>query len=293
MVETDASGFAIAAILSQLVLSALGDGQMWHPVAFYSRKMILAETRYETHDQELLAIVTGFQQWRHYLEGSYSPVIVLTDHNNLKYFMTTTSLNRHQSRWALLLAEYDFEIKYRAGVPNPADGPSRRPDYEGEAEDEICLPTLQNKLKNITIAAIGITLFLTRGAAKATSTAARSEAAPRMEEIPDNEMLAKSLEEDVPEPPGDADSDVEESAVTQQLRRSDANAMCEHEDSMEPPSSVLLTAIETFQKKDALVLKVKEQLASPTQRDECVERGWNSNGRLLYDFHAVYVPDEA
>jgi hypothetical protein len=39
--ETDASKFAIAAILSQLQ----EDGQ-WRPVAFWSRKLIPAETRY-------------------------------------------------------------------------------------------------------------------------------------------------------------------------------------------------------------------------------------------------------
>ncbi len=39
----------------------------WHPVAFFSRKMILAETWYKTHNQELLAIVEAFKTWRHYL----------------------------------------------------------------------------------------------------------------------------------------------------------------------------------------------------------------------------------
>ena len=55
--ETNASGYAIGSILSQLTPET---GQ-WHPVAFFSRKMIPAETRYETHDQELLAIVEAFK----------------------------------------------------------------------------------------------------------------------------------------------------------------------------------------------------------------------------------------
>ncbi len=45
-IETDASGYAIGGILSQLT----PEWGQWHPVAFFSRKMILAETRYETHD---------------------------------------------------------------------------------------------------------------------------------------------------------------------------------------------------------------------------------------------------
>ena len=70
----------------------------WHPVAFFSQKMIPAETRYETHDQELLAIVEAFKTWRHYLEGCKYEVFVLTDHNNLCWFMDTKSLSSRQAR---------------------------------------------------------------------------------------------------------------------------------------------------------------------------------------------------
>ena len=66
-IETDASGYAIGGVLSQLTSD---DSGRWHPVAFFSQKMIPAETRYETHNGELLAIVEAFKTWRHYLEGS-------------------------------------------------------------------------------------------------------------------------------------------------------------------------------------------------------------------------------
>ena len=46
--------------------------------------MIPAETRYETHDGELLAFVEAFKNCRHYLEGCKHEVLVLTDHNNLR-----------------------------------------------------------------------------------------------------------------------------------------------------------------------------------------------------------------
>ena len=65
-VETDTSGYAIGGVSSQLTSNDLG---RWHPVAFFLRKMILAKTRYETHDGELLAIVEAFKTWMHYLEG--------------------------------------------------------------------------------------------------------------------------------------------------------------------------------------------------------------------------------
>jgi hypothetical protein len=144
--ETDASGFALAGVITQWH----EEGGMWYPVAFWSRKMLPAEMNYETHDQELLAIVEVFKVWRHYLLGVHVTVVVLTDHNNLKYFMTTKALNPRQARWAETLAQFDFEIRYRTGKSNPADGPSRRPDYKPSTDDEratVGVPTLRGKLQ--------------------------------------------------------------------------------------------------------------------------------------------------
>ena len=52
-VETDASGYAIGGVLSQLT----NDLGRWHPVAYFLHKMIPAKTRYKTHNGEPLAIV--------------------------------------------------------------------------------------------------------------------------------------------------------------------------------------------------------------------------------------------
>ena len=115
-IETDASGYAIREVLSQLTSNqVISDGTIgsnvdWHPVAYFSRKMIPAETRYETHDGELLAIVEAFKTWRHYLEGCKHEVLVLTDHNNLCCFMDTKSLSSRQVRWAQKLSRYHFRI---------------------------------------------------------------------------------------------------------------------------------------------------------------------------------------
>ncbi len=79
-IKTDASGYVIDRNLSQLTSDDLG---RWHPVAFFSRKIIPAETRYETHNGELLAIIEAFKTWRHYLKGCKHEVLVLIDHNNL------------------------------------------------------------------------------------------------------------------------------------------------------------------------------------------------------------------
>ena len=96
-IETNVSGYAIGGVLSQLTLDDLSQ---WHLVAFFSCKMISAETRYKTHNGELLAIIEAFMTWKHYLEGSRHEVFVLTDHNNLWQFMDIKSLSSRQVCWA-------------------------------------------------------------------------------------------------------------------------------------------------------------------------------------------------
>ena len=54
-----------------------------HPVAFVSQKMIPIETRYETHDGKLLAIVEAFMTWKHYLKYFRHEVFIFTNYNNL------------------------------------------------------------------------------------------------------------------------------------------------------------------------------------------------------------------
>ena len=99
-IETDVLGYAISGVLSQLTFETNPNGVVtkanlgqWHLVAFFSRKMILAETWYKTHDGKLLAIVKAFKIWRHYLEGCKHKVLVLTNHNNLCRFIDMKSLS--------------------------------------------------------------------------------------------------------------------------------------------------------------------------------------------------------
>ena len=60
--------------------------------------MILAKTRYKTHDGEPSAIVEVFMTWKHYLEGFQHEVLILNDHNNLHCFMDAKSLSSRQVR---------------------------------------------------------------------------------------------------------------------------------------------------------------------------------------------------
>ena len=75
-------------------------------------------------------VTEPFKHWRHYLEGARHQIFVRCDHKNLEYFTIMKVLLRRQARWTEILWVYDFQIEHLEGVKNPADGPSRRPDYE-------------------------------------------------------------------------------------------------------------------------------------------------------------------
>jgi hypothetical protein len=107
VVETDASDYAIAGILSIVCL----DSEL-HPVAFYSRTLSALELNYDTHDKELLAIYETFWTWQHYLEGLSEPVDVVADHKNLEYFATTKLLSCCQAYWSEFLHQFNLIIRF-------------------------------------------------------------------------------------------------------------------------------------------------------------------------------------
>ena len=128
--ETDASDYVVAGVMSQM------HGDILRPVAFYSRKLTPAETRYEIHDKELLAIVQAFKQWRPELTSVAKPIKIYTDHLSLQYFMKGQLLNRRQMRWAEILSEFKFKIRYRPGKEGgKPDALSRRAQDMPNGED--------------------------------------------------------------------------------------------------------------------------------------------------------------
>lgn len=142
ILETDASDYAIAAILSQIdpVDSIL------RPISFFSRSMSSAELNYDIYDKELLAIFAAFKEWRHYLEGLEQPIEVITDHKNLEYFATTKLLTRRQARWSEYLSGFHFIVRYRPGKQGgKPDALTRRSDvYPQKGEGAYALANPQN-----------------------------------------------------------------------------------------------------------------------------------------------------
>ena len=139
----------------------------WHPIVFYSQKMISVETRYETHNNELLAIVEAFKTWWHYLKGCNHKFFVLTNHNNLRRFMDTKSLSFRQVRWAQKLFRYHFRINYcqrkANGAANALFRFSQRNEHKEEklwTEKTQIFYCLQSSLTNATLSSIFTSLSI-------------------------------------------------------------------------------------------------------------------------------------
>ena len=120
-VYTDASGFAIGAVLMQ------DQGKGLQPIAYESKKMTPAECNYPVHEQELLAVVHALKIWKCYLEGAQFKV--KTDHQTLRSLMTQPHLSVRQARWVALLQHHKVPLEYIKGEDNVADGLSRRADH--------------------------------------------------------------------------------------------------------------------------------------------------------------------
>jgi len=89
--ETDASDYALAAILS-----IVNEDNEVHLFVFYSCTFTAVELNYNTYDKELLAIFEAFKIWQHYLKGLVYSIDIVTDYKNLEYFSTIKVLTQRQ-----------------------------------------------------------------------------------------------------------------------------------------------------------------------------------------------------
>lgn len=114
---TDASNFAIGAVLSQ-------DN---HPISFLSRTLSKAEENYAANEKEMLAIIWALKALKNYLYGK-AKVKIFTDHQPLTHSLSSWNGNARIKRWKAYLEEYDYEIFYKPGKENVvADALSRIP----------------------------------------------------------------------------------------------------------------------------------------------------------------------
>ena len=124
-VTTDASNFALGAVLSQ------GDYPNDLPISYASRSLNVHEINYSTIEKELLAIVWSVKKFREYLHGRKFRII--TDHRPLVWLFNIKDPNSRLVHWRLTLEEFDYEIIYKPGRKNAnADALSRNPVVENQ-----------------------------------------------------------------------------------------------------------------------------------------------------------------
>ena len=120
-IHTDASKLQLGACISQ-------DKK---PIAFYSRKLNPAQTRYTTGERELLSIVETLKEFRNILLGQQ--IIVHTDHLNLTY----KEFNSERvMRWRLYIEEYSPDLQYIQGTKNVVADALSRLEKDDEVPDD-------------------------------------------------------------------------------------------------------------------------------------------------------------
>ena len=99
-------------------------------MAYASRSLSDAEQKYDTYEKEALRIIFCVTHFRPYLYRRKFTVV--TNYIPLVWFQNSKDPCSRVSRWRLKLAEYDFDVVYKAGKMNVnADALSRNPiNYE-------------------------------------------------------------------------------------------------------------------------------------------------------------------
>ena len=135
LLETDASGKGLGAILSQ----KQADGQ-YHPIAYASHVMNETEQRYHSNKQEFLALKWAVtEQFHEYLSPygkNRNEFVVRTDNNPLTYIFSSANLDAAGQRWVAHLTSYNFSLEYQKAKDNTmADFLS--PMHEHLPEEEV------------------------------------------------------------------------------------------------------------------------------------------------------------
>ena len=143
VLDTDASGSGIGAVLSQL--DSQGKERV---VAFGSRLLSKSERNYCVTRRELLAVIFFTNQFRPYLLGRHFQL--RTDHGALTWLMNFKEPEGQMARWLEKLQEFDFEIRHRRGRKHTnADALSRLPCKQ-------CGYQLENSTSQSMISAISL-----------------------------------------------------------------------------------------------------------------------------------------
>lgn len=122
ILETDASGSAIGAVLQQ----------HGHPIAYFSKPLCPRLQHASAYVRELHAITAAVRRWRQYLLGHR--FMIYTDHRSLRELMSQVVQTPEQQFYLVKLLGFDYEIQYKAGSSNIVANSLSRIDCSSQAQ---------------------------------------------------------------------------------------------------------------------------------------------------------------
>ncbi|GJM30511.1 MAG: hypothetical protein DHS20C17_31460 [Cyclobacteriaceae bacterium] len=115
---TDASDRALGGVLMQA----------GKPVAYFSKKLLPAETRYMVYEREALAVVKCVKKWHHLIHNNL-PITVHCDNKAVTCLLKQNFTNARQARWSCFLQQYNLIFEFIPGKDNVvADAITRQYD---------------------------------------------------------------------------------------------------------------------------------------------------------------------
>ena len=111
---TDASDVGVGGVLQQCV------GGVWQPLAFFSKRLQPAATRYSTFGRELLAVYLSIKHFRHLLEGR--SFTVYTDHKPLTHALHAQPdrYSPREVRQLDFISQFTADLRHISGKKNAA-----------------------------------------------------------------------------------------------------------------------------------------------------------------------------
>ena len=123
VLSADSSSYGMGAVLYQQTVNGC------QPVAFASRSLQPAETRYATIEKESLAVCWACERFEQYLVGRH--FLIQTDHKPLQAILKTKHLNEltpRLQRFKLRMLRFSYDIEYVPGKEQTVpDAMSRAP----------------------------------------------------------------------------------------------------------------------------------------------------------------------
>lgn len=162
----DASSMAVGGVLQQMY-----NGKS-EPLAFFSRKLTVAESKYSAFDRELLAVYLNIKHFKYLLEGRM--FTVYTDHKPLTFALNSkTDRSPRQTRHLEYISQFTNDIQHIRGDANVvADTLSRafevgayqsfdlnlRTLFDQQEKDTELLELIHNKERHLNLKLVKIPL---------------------------------------------------------------------------------------------------------------------------------------